>query len=131
MLKNLAILLSAAAPLALMVSLWLLAQISRRFGEVTRRPPRFRLFYFSVGLMVLPALVRLLAIGMTEARRADLGGNSLEALVHDLPLALGITLALVIAWRYWGWLIYASEGAPPSAPNRRSTANTDQKKKIS
>lgn len=131
MLENFAILLSAAAPLALMISLWLLAQISRRFGEVTRRPPRFRLFYFSVGLMVLPTLVRLLAIGMTDERRADLGGNSVEALVHDLPLAVGITLALVIAWRYWGWLIYASEGEPPSGAGRRSSAPTDQKKKPS
>lgn len=126
MLKNLAILLSAAAPLALMVSLWMLAQISRRFGEVTRRPPRFRLFYISVGLMVLPTLVRLLAIGMTGEQRDDLGGNALSALVHDLPLAVGITLALVVAWRYWGWLIFASEGEPP-APDRR-TAHTNRKK---
>ncbi len=128
MLKNFTILLSAAAPLALMVSLWLLAQISRRFGEVTRRPPRFRLFYVSVGLIVLPTLVRLLAIGMTEDQRADLGGNTLGALAHDLPLALGITLALVIAWRYWGWLIYASEGEPP-APDRRAAASANPKKK--
>ncbi len=127
MLINFAILLSAAAPLALMVSLWLLAQISRRFGNVTRRPPLFRLFYFSVGLMVFPTLVRLLAIGMTEDQRAGLGGNSLGALAHDLPLAAGITLALVIAWRYWGWLIYASEGESP-VPDRRVAANSSREK---
>jgi hypothetical protein len=113
MLNNVSILLSAAAPLALMLLLWVMAQISRRFGEVTHRPPLYRGFYVACGLMVLPLGVRLLAIGLTEDRRGELGGNSLEALFHDLPFALSITLAILIAWRYWGWLLYAREGQSP------------------
>lgn len=46
-------LLSAVAPLALIVSLWVMAQISRRFGEVTHRPPLYRGFYVSMALLAL------------------------------------------------------------------------------
>lgn len=117
--NNISILLGAVAPLVLMLVLWMLAQISRRFGEVTRRPPHYRIFYVAMGLMSLPLLVRLLSLGLTEQQLRDLGGNSLEALLHDLPFALSILLGLVIAWRYWGWLVYAREGEPLHTARRR------------
>jgi chromate transport protein ChrA len=112
-------LLGVAAPVALMIMLWVMAQISRRFGEVTHRPPIYRGFYVSIGLLVFPLVVRVLAVGLTEENRADLGGNSIGALVHDLPLIAAITLALIVAWRYWGWLIYAREGESPVPPARK------------
>ena len=104
-------------PLGLMVSLWVLAQISRRFGEVTHRPPLYRGFYVAFGLMLFPLLIRLLAIGLSEAEIADLGGNSTETLLHDIPLAVGVILAVIIAWRYWGWLVYTSEDITAMNPS--------------
>ena len=118
MLDNVFTLLSAAAPLALIILLWVMAQISCRFGEVTHRPPLYRGFYVAMVLMLFPLVVRLLAIGLAEDARNDLGGNSVEALSHDLPLALGITLGVIIAWRYWGWLVYAREGQSPVSTRR-------------
>lgn len=115
--SNSSTLLGAAAPLALMIALWVLAQISRRFGEVTRRPPHYRAFYVALGLMAPPLLVRLLAIGLSDRQHADLGGNALEAALHDVPLALGVGLAAFVAWRYWGWLLTTSE-SPPSPKSR-------------
>jgi hypothetical protein len=118
MLNNVTTLLSAVAPLGLVLLLWVMAQISRRFGEVTHRPPIYRGFYVALGLMLFPLVVRLLTIGLGKDKRAELGGNAIEALLHDLPTALGITLALIIAWRYWGWLIYAREGQSPVSTRR-------------
>lgn len=120
---SITILLSVAAPLALILALWVLAQISRRFGEVTHRPPLYRGFYVAMGLLVCPLVVRLLAIGLSAEEAAELGGNSLIALAHNLPLVLGITLAVIIAWRYWGWLVYAREGQSPvsSTPQRHES----------
>ena len=118
MLQHILTLLSVAAPLALIISLWVMAQISRRFGEVTHRPPLYRGFYVALVMLVLPLLTRLLAIGQTgytDRRRL------FEALFHDLPLALGITLAVIIAWRYWGWLVYAREGQTPAASRQRKS----------
>ncbi|NDJ77675.1 MAG: hypothetical protein GYB65_15595 [Chloroflexi bacterium] len=124
MINSVFTLLSVAAPLALMFSLWVLAQISRRFGEVTHRPPLYRGLYVAIALLLSPLAVRLLALSMSEDDSADLGGNALGALMHDLPLAISITLAVVIAWRYWGWLVYAPEGqataAPPSSEQQRT-----------
>ena len=118
MLKTLTTLLGLAAPLTLIMMLWVMAQISRRFGEVTHRPPIYRGFYASIGLLLFPLVVRVVAISMTEADRANLGGNSLGALIHDLPFAAAIIVAILVAWRYWGWLIYAREGELPVPPTR-------------
>jgi len=116
MIENLSTLLSATAPLALMITLWVMAQISRRFGEVTHRPPLYRAFYVALALLICPLGVRLLALGLTENQIMGLGGNTLEALLHDLPLAASITLAVLVTWRYWGWLVYAREGQNPVTP---------------
>jgi uncharacterized membrane-anchored protein len=103
-------LLSAAAPLALILMLWVMAQISRRFGEVTHRPPFYRGFYAAIILMLVPLGVRLLAIGHSLE-------PTVEGVLYSFPLALSLTLAVIIAWRYWGWLVYAREGqSPVSSP---------------
>lgn len=111
-------LLSAAAPLGLIAMLWVMAQISRRFGEVLHRPPLYRGFYVAMGLLAFPTVVRLLAIGLDEAQHAARGGNSAAALAHDVPLALGLALALAIAWRYWGWLVTSRDGQNAGPPHR-------------
>lgn len=113
---NIGTLLSVAGPLALMLALWVMAQISRRFGEVTHRPPHYRLFYVALALVILPLGVRLLAVGLDDQEMHDLGGNATGALLHDVPLAAAVVLALVVAWRYWGWLVYAQEGEAPVKP---------------
>ena len=66
MTTDLLTLLGVAAPLATMMSLWILAQISRRFGEVTQRPPLYRGFYAALALWVFPLVTRLLAMGVDE-----------------------------------------------------------------
>lgn len=119
MLENLTTLLSVTTPVTLMILLWVMAQISRRFGEVTHRPPIFRWYYVAISLLIAPLAVRVVAVGMPDTDRADLGGNTVGAMFHDIPLALAITLGIVIAWRYWGWLIYAREGQSPVPPGRK------------
>ncbi|MEW6579464.1 MAG: hypothetical protein AB1435_09735 [Chloroflexota bacterium] len=115
MLGDLAVLASATAPLGLMLALWVLAQISRRFGQVMGRSPLYRGFYAALVLLLPPLVVRLLAVGLTASEQRATGGGSAWALAHDLPLAAAVTLAVVVAWRYWGWLVRGQEarGTPP------------------
>ncbi|MCL4238553.1 MAG: hypothetical protein KJ047_09930 [Anaerolineae bacterium] len=115
MLGDLAVLASALAPLGLMLALWVLAQISRRFGQVMGRPPLYRGFYVALTLLLPPLIVRLLAVGLAAPELRATGGSSVWALAHDLPLAAAVTLALAVAWRYWGWLVRGQEarGTPP------------------
>ncbi len=111
---NITTLLSTAGVLGLMIMLWVVAQISRRFGEVTHRPPLYRVFYVALGLLAFPLLVRLLAIGQSDGSR--FAADSSATLLHDIPLAAGLTLALIAAWQYWGWLVYAHEGQSAARP---------------
>ena len=119
---NITTLLSTAGVMGLMIMLWVVAQISRRFGEVTHRPPLYRVFYVALALLALPLIVRLLAIGQADGSR--FAADAPAALLHDIPLAAGLTLALVVAWQYWGWLVYAHEGRssahPPAKTPRRA-----------
>lgn len=127
-LATLLTLLSAAAPLALMLALGVLAQISRRFGEVMRRPPLYRLYYAALALLSVPLGVRLLAAGFSAQQQARLGGHSAGALLYAVPLLLAIVLALGVTWWYWGWLVVGSEGPaatpPPRAPKAQENARS-------
>ncbi|MBN1679465.1 MAG: hypothetical protein JW966_04185 [Anaerolineae bacterium] len=123
---NIGTLLSAAAPIGIIIALWVIAQISRRFGEVTHRPPFYRGFYLSLVLVLFPLVIRLLAVGLDEDEYADLGGNTTDALLHDVPLAIAITLAGIIAWRYWGWLVYAHDDQV-SINNQQSKQSSQHK----
>ncbi len=113
-------LLSVAGPIALLIGLWVMAQISRRFGEVTHRPPHYRWLYLSMALVVLPLVMRLLALGQTPDELAARGSGRAETLLHDLPLVAALGLAAVIAWHYWNWLLFAKDATSNSTPNRRA-----------
>jgi hypothetical protein len=116
MLTSILTLLSVTYPLGLIIALWVLAQISRRFGEVTHRAPIYRWFYVSIVLAVPPFIVRLLALSLDDDGIDRLGGDAVEALLHDGPLTVCILLSVVICWRYWGWLVYAHDGQTPTPP---------------
>lgn len=75
--------------------LLLLAALSRRLGAVTKQPPLYRLFYVSVALIALSALWQ----AYSPAR-------SQERVLADSLSAIGLAVALGVAWRYWSWLFY-------------------------
>lgn len=125
MLADVLTLLSALAPLALLIALGVLAQISRRFGEVMRRPPVYRGLYVAMALLVLPLGVRLLAAGFSDNRQAALGDSSAGALVHDGALLVSVLVALAITTWYWGWLVMAPN-EPQSISRRPHVGNTKE-----
>jgi hypothetical protein len=119
--ENILALLSVAAPLALIYGLYVMAQISQRFGSVTKRPPYYRWFYVAMVLMLIPAAIRLLAPGIGDGGVLDDGAA--EAFLYTVPFAISLGVALAAAWRYWSWLIVHSQdepgGGPAKAPSRR------------
>lgn len=90
--------------LAIGVALLLLGLLSRRMTHVTHsRPHHIGLFVASI-LVWIGAGGRFMLI-LQEARFGDMDQNLLWVLlVNGIP-ALGLTLGLVIAWRYWSWLL--------------------------
>lgn len=93
---------SLLGPVSIVILLLALASLSQRLGAVTRRRPYYRLFYVSAVLVALSVALRVLY-------HAGAGLDGQAALLYDLPLAVGLLIAVVVAWHYWGWLLYEQE----------------------
>lgn len=97
--------LEVLAPLSITVTLIVIGLLSRRLGRATRAAPHYLGFFVAA----------LLVGGSTVARVVNLvfglaGPDTLREdirwvlLYHGLP-AVGVTLGVVFAWRYWSWLL--------------------------
>ena len=121
--ENVLVLLSMAAPLAVLYSLYVLAQISQRFGAVTKRPPIYRVLYVAMGLLLIPIAIHLLAPSLGEGNTASIDIESSEALIYGTALIASLLLGLVTIWQYWSWLIHSQDEGLPSggraAPRKR------------
>ncbi len=105
--------LGAVSLLSIIYTFYILANLSRRYGEVIRMPPHYRGFYFAIGLVVVALsshLLRDMVILDPEQEQALLNNDWFYLLAFYLPLALAITLAIIIAWRYWSWILKEQEG---------------------
>ncbi|MFZ4813915.1 MAG: hypothetical protein ACOYL5_05215 [Phototrophicaceae bacterium] len=86
--------------IALALSLILLGLLSRRLGHVTQAGPQYIGLFVAGGLVGLSGIVRLVH-GMTAV---SIGGHFFWILIYNGLPALGFTMGLVFAWRYWSWL---------------------------
>lgn len=101
--RTLALLLSLAGPASIIVVVLLMRSLSKRLGAVTRRPPIYRWFTVSAVCVSISIALRL----VREVNDGPLDGQ--RALLYDIPFAIGLLIAVVVAWRYWGWLLYEHE----------------------
>ena len=85
-------------PLGVIVMLLVLALLSRRMGRVTRVAPYYAGFFAAAALVAAGLAARALGVG---AVADDTGA----LLLHTGLPALGVTLGLLTAWRYWSWLL--------------------------
>ncbi|MEP7284875.1 MAG: hypothetical protein ABI947_03805 [Chloroflexota bacterium] len=99
--ENLFAALSLFGPVSIIIALLVLALLSQRLGAVTRHSPLYRWFYVSVALVAISLGWRLLGMIAPEQFNHD----AQSALVYDAPLAVGLLIAVVVAWRYWSWLL--------------------------
>jgi hypothetical protein len=103
-------LLAAVAPIAITVMLLVLKELSKRLGAVLKLGQQHRLYYVAACLTGSSAIIRLLSISFTLSDFHTDSGDTLFGLLYSLTLMSGVVLGLVITWRYWGWLVYASDG---------------------
>ncbi len=100
--------LSSLSLLAVIYACYILANLSRRYGQVIRLPPYYRGFYVTMGLIFLAFishLVRDSIIVAPEQGPALLSNDWFYLLTFYLPMALAVTIALIVAWRYWSWIL--------------------------
>ena len=89
----------------------LFANFSRRLSAVTRMANYHRWFLVANVLVILAAMSQ--AMRSTAALAPDLAPpilvNEMKAwfslVSFHIPLVMGITIDLVLAWYYWGWIL--------------------------
>lgn len=95
--------------LSLIYALYLLAQLGRKLGAVTKMRPIYRGYYAAVVLVGLSLVLRLVRASVfwaeSEGLPAALNEPLLYLLLYHLPLAVGMTVGLAITWYYWNWLL--------------------------
>jgi hypothetical protein len=84
--------------------LLLLGRLSQRLGQVTNAAPYYTGFYLGAVLVTVGGAAR--AWNLSDASRAaDLHQTTLWVLLYNGAPALGVTLGVIFAWRYWSWLL--------------------------
>ena len=94
--------------LAVTFTLFILAALSQRMGEVRKMPPLYRGFFLGAACLIIALLVRFLRVSALLASPeglAFLSDNRFYLLTYHMPLALGLTVSLWVVWKYWSWLL--------------------------
>jgi hypothetical protein len=94
------VLLNATGTLAIALALFVLAMLSRRLGRVTHAKPTYIYMHISAVFIALSAIIKI-ANGL---RDQPINDAAIWVLVYNVVPAIGITISLMVAWRYWSWL---------------------------
>lgn len=98
-------LLGLLGSISVAIALVVLGLLSKRLGSVTRTPPYYFWFYVAAGLMLVSIFARLVNLGHGSETAATLIQDEILILLYAGLPAIAITLGLVVAWRYWSWLL--------------------------
>ena len=84
------------------VALVVLGLLSKRLGQVTRAPRYYRGFYMAALFLIVSLLFRLFNIVQSQIPAAD---DPVAVIFYIGLPAFALTISLMIAWRYWSWLL--------------------------
>lgn len=105
--------LGTLGTLSLIVLFYILAKLSERFGSVIKMRPFYRYYYVALVFLVIGYITHLVvarSIPMPEDVPSWLLAPWFLLLAHHLPLTIGVTIGLIITWRYWSWLVTEDNG---------------------
>jgi len=106
-------LLGALSTLSILVLLYVLAKLSERFGTVIKMRPRYRYYYIGLIFLFVGWIAQLLVTAvdlMPMGIQNWLNSSWFLLLAYYLPITIGVTIGLVITWRYWSWLVAERNG---------------------
>lgn len=102
---NFTVLFSMVGGISVGVMMIVLARLSQRLGNVTHARAHHIWLYVSALLTWLGVLVQAIALVRGMEGGLELQQDILWVLlIKGLP-AIGITIALIVAWYYWSWLL--------------------------
>ena len=101
--------LGSLALFSLLYALIILAQFGNKLGAVTKMRRFYRGYYAAAGLVGLALVGRFVRGSVVWASPESVSPILNQPLFYlffyHLPLALGLTLGLLITWHYWSWLL--------------------------
>ncbi|MBW4436527.1 MAG: hypothetical protein KME04_05300 [Pleurocapsa minor GSE-CHR-MK-17-07R] len=98
-------LIGALAPAGIGVALVVLGMLSRRLGKATRARPLYTGFYVAAALLFLTAGLHVANAFLNFTNVTEQVDNPFWVVLFNGLPALGVTIGLVLAWRYWSWLL--------------------------
>ena len=98
-------LFALVGPISIAVALLVMGLLSRRLGSVMRTPRYYIGFFVAAALMFVSIVARLLNVGHGNDFADSLGQNPVSVILYVALPSIAITLGLVVAWRYWSWLL--------------------------
>ncbi|MBI3915215.1 MAG: hypothetical protein HY327_13645 [Chloroflexi bacterium] len=93
---------------AFLSTYFVLARLSRRLGDVLKMKPYYRGYYLSAALAALALTSDFISLRVHVPVGTEyLFPTDAQFLLWTfyLPLALSAIVALIVTWRYWGWLL--------------------------
>lgn len=106
-------LLGTFSTLSLLLLFYILAKLSERFGSVIRMRPIYRYYYVALVFLAIgygTHLVEAYAVSNPNVVPVWLLTPWFLLVAHHLPLTIGVTIGLVVTWRYWSWLVTEPDG---------------------
>jgi hypothetical protein len=91
-----------------MVLFYILARLSERLGSVEKMAPIYRYYYVALVFLAIAYIAHLVVarVSFTPATFPTwLFSPWFVLLTHHLPFAVGVTIGIVVTWRYWSWLL--------------------------
>jgi hypothetical protein len=98
-------LLGLFEPLSVAVALAVLGLLSRRLGKASRISPRYMGFFVGAGLLALSAAARFANLLFGWVAPEKIPFSLVWTVMYTGLPALGLTIGLIAAWRYWSWLL--------------------------
>ncbi len=104
------VIMTPLGPLGLLAIVYLcvlFSNFSRRLSAVTKMKDHTRWFRLASGLIAVSATSQVIRATAALAQEAPafLCASWFALLSFYMPLAIGVTLALVLVWYYWGWIL--------------------------
>jgi hypothetical protein len=98
--------LGSLSLLAVIYAFYILANLSRRYGQVIRMPPYYRGFHIAMGLFCVAFISHLIRDSVIIALEAPrlLASDWFYLFTYYLPMTLAVSLGIGVAWRYWSWI---------------------------
>jgi hypothetical protein len=100
--------LGTLGTLSVIFLFYIFARLSERLGSVEKMEPLYRYYYLAIFFLVIGYITQLLMLNISSAPENFpiwLSSPWVSLLAHYLPLAVGVTIGLIVTWRYWSWLV--------------------------